>query len=166
MECTPEQPHEHRLSQSLVRMGTAARIRELRIRAGKSQTEMTRLLGLNPAWYADLERHDPELVSTLTLFQAMHLASIVGVPLHDLLGEIPVPEQRIALMDLPDLIISHTRRKGISVEQFEDSMGWELREFLKAPVQIAADLPILFLQAVSAALGINWLSLVPDETET
>jgi hypothetical protein len=42
----------------------------------------------------------------------------------------------------------------------------ELGEFLKSPVQIAAELPILFLQAVAAALGINWLALVPDENET
>lgn len=147
-------------------MGTAARIRGLRIRAGKSPAEMTQLLGLNMAWYADLERHDDELVSTLTLFQAVHLASIFGVRLHELLDEIPVPEQRIALMELPDRIVAQTKREGITVEQFEDNVGWELRDFLKSPVQIATELPILFLQAIAAALGINWLSLVPDDDES
>ena len=39
-------------------MGPAARIRGLRIRAGKSQAEMSQLLELNPAWYADLEYRD------------------------------------------------------------------------------------------------------------
>lgn len=118
------------------------------------------------AWYADLERHDDELVSTLTLFQAVHLASIFGVRLHELLDEIPVPEQRIALMELPDRIVAQTKREGITVEQFEDNVGWELRDFLKSPVQIATELPILFLQAIAAALGINWLSLVPDDDES
>lgn len=147
-------------------MGTAARVRGLRIRAGKSPAEMTQLLGLNPAWYADLEQHDDELASTLTLFQAMQLASILGVRLHDLLDEPPVSGQRISLMELPDRIVAHTKREGITVEQFEDRVGWELGEFLKSPVQTAAELPILFLQAVAAALGINWLALVPAEEET
>lgn len=147
-------------------MGIATRIRQMRIRAGKSQAEMTQFLGLNPAWYADLEQHDAEMVSTLTLFQAMHLASVFGVQLHDLLDEPQVPEQRIALMELPDRIVAHTKRKGISIEDLEESVGWELREFLNSPVQVAADLPIRFLQAIAAVLGINWLSLVPDETES
>jgi transcriptional regulator with XRE-family HTH domain len=39
-------------------MVTAARIRGLRIRAGKPQAEMSQLLGLNLAWYSDLEKRD------------------------------------------------------------------------------------------------------------
>jgi transcriptional regulator with XRE-family HTH domain len=107
-------------------MGTAARIRGLRIRAGKSQAEMSQRLGLNPAWYSDLEKRDDELASTLTIFKAMELASIFGVTLHELLDEPPVADERIALMELP----------------------------------------ILFFQALAAALRINWLALVPDENET
>jgi hypothetical protein len=54
----------------------------------------------------------------------------------------------------------------MTIEQFEDSVGWELHDFLKSPVRLAAELPIAFLQAIAAALGISWLSLVPDEEET
>lgn len=144
-------------------MGIAARIRASRIRAGKSQADLARTLDLNIAWYADLEARDEEFASTLTMFKAMELASILGVPLHELLDAPPVAGERIALMGLPDRILAHAKRAGISVEQLEGRVGWELREFLASPVQSAAEMPIEFFQAIAAALGINWLALVPVE---
>jgi transcriptional regulator with XRE-family HTH domain len=145
-------------------MGIAARVRALRIRAGKSQAEMAQRLGLNIAWYADLEALDDELASTLTIFKAMELASNFGVTLHELLEEPPVADGRIALMELPDRILAHAKREGISIEQLEERVGWELHDFFGSPVQFAAEFPIQFFQAVATELGINWLALIPDET--
>lgn len=145
-------------------MGVATRIRALRIRAGKSQAGMARRLGLNIAWYADLESRDEELASTLTMFKAMELASLLGVTLHELLDEPPVADEPIGFMDLPGRILAQAKREGLSVEQMEERVGWELRDFLDAPIASAAELPIQFFQAVAATLGINWLALVPEET--
>lgn len=144
-------------------MGTAAQIRAYRVRAGKSSGEVAQHLGLNDAWYQDLEHHDDELAFTLTLFQAIELASVLGVRLRDLITEDPLPDQSIPLMDLPSHINAHVARKGISIEQFEEEVGWELREFLRSPIKVAAESPLIFLQAIAEHLGINWLSIVPDE---
>jgi transcriptional regulator with XRE-family HTH domain len=144
-------------------MGVAARIRALRIRAGRSQAELAQAVGLNVAWYADLEIRDNELAATLTLFKAMELASVFAVPLHELLGEPTVAGDPIGLIDLPQRIVDHAKNAGISIEQLEERTGWELREFLDSPILTAAHMPIAFFQAVASALGINWLSLVPDE---
>jgi len=144
-------------------MGTAAQIRSYRVRAGKSPVEVAESLGLNAAWYGDLEQHDDELESTLTLFQAMELASILGVHLHDLLSDCTPTEKSISLVEVSSRIKAHVAREGISIEQFEAQVGWELREFLNSPIKIAAELPIIFLKAISAPLGINWLSLVSDK---
>ncbi len=144
-------------------MGIAARIRAFRVRAGKSQAEMAQSLGLNLAWYADLEARDDELVSTLTMFKAMELASIFGVPLHELL-DAPPSAQRISLIDLPDRITAYAGQAGIPMEQLEDQLGRDLGEFLAAPIHSATELPIAFFQALAAVLGINWLALLPDES--
>ena len=40
--------------------GTAARVRTFRIKAGRSKDEMVQRLGLNPAWYEDIEKNDDE----------------------------------------------------------------------------------------------------------
>jgi len=144
-------------------METAARIRAYRIRAGKSQADIAKTLDINIAWYADLESRDGELAATLTLFKAMELASILGVPLHELLDEPPYAGEPIALMELPEHILTYAKQTGISVEQLEERTGWDLREFLASPLQAAAELPLEFFQAIAAQLGINWLALIPNE---
>jgi hypothetical protein len=66
-------------------------------------------------------------------------------------------------MELPGRIRAHLAREGLSVEQFEDQVGWELGDLIESPLQAAAEFPIVFLQAVADKLGINWLSLIPEE---
>jgi DNA-binding XRE family transcriptional regulator len=143
-------------------MGTAARIRALRIRAGKSKVDIAQSLGLNAAWYDDVEQHDDELFASLTLFQAIQLAALLGVTLHDMLEVRSAPDQRIPLVELPARITQHLEKVGMSVEQLEEKLGWELRGFLAAPLQIAAEFPIAFFQSLADSLGVNWLSFVPE----
>ncbi len=146
-------------------MGTAARLRAYRIRAGKSQADLAKSLDLNIAWYADVESRDGELAATLTMFKAMELASILEVPLHELLDAPPVSGKSITLIELPDHILAYAKHAGITVEQLEEQMGWELRDFIARPIQGATELPIRFFQTVATLLGINWLLLVPDESQ-
>jgi transcriptional regulator with XRE-family HTH domain len=143
-------------------MGTAQKIRFCRVSAGKSVQQIAEDLGLNDAWYRDLESYDDELASTLTLPQALQLASLLGVRLHELVAE-ATPSIQIGLLDLPPMVAAHTAREGISIEDLEERVGWELQAFLQSPLKAAAELPIKFLQDISGALGINWLSLVPEE---
>lgn len=144
-------------------METADRIRALRIRAGKSRLEMAQSLGLNSAWYDDLEQREGELAATLNVFQAMQLASLLGVRLHELFDAGAPAHPRIPLIDLPERILAHATGAGISVEQLEREVGWDLRDFLDAPVQVAAELPLAFLMAIASPLGIDWLSLAPED---
>lgn len=143
-------------------MGIAANIRALRIRAGKTPAEMAQQLGLNEAWYSDLEQRDGELESTLSLFQALELASALGAPLHEILGEDISTIEAVPILALPGRINAHLHHEGLSRQEFEDAVDWELEEFMGSPIKVAAELPIAFLQSLAAALDMNWLSLVPD----
>jgi transcriptional regulator with XRE-family HTH domain len=144
-------------------MGSSDQIRAFRVRAGKTKAEMVERLGLNAAWYEDLERNDDELASTLTLFQAMELASVLAVTVRELMAGDAVPDELIPLLELPDRIREHMSRDGISIEQLEDQVGCELRLFLDSPLLAAAEHPLRCLQGIARYLGINWLALVPDE---
>ena len=95
--------------------------------------------------------------------QGMELASLFGVTLHELIGAPIIAGEAVALVDLPDQVRAHALRNGISVEQLEDTVGFDLRDFLASPVQLAAELPLLFFQKLAEALGMNWLALIPDE---
>ena len=143
-------------------MQTAANIRSARIRAGKSRAEAAAHLALNPAWYDDLEQRDGELAATLTLFQGVALAELFGLRLADLFGEAVPAGERVALPDLPERIRTHLTAAGISMDLFEQQLGWALGPFMAAPVQLSTELPIAFFQALAGALGLHWLLLVPD----
>lgn len=143
--------------------GIAENIRSARIRAGKSRAEVAAHLALNPAWYDDLEQRDGELAETLTLFQGVALAELFGLRLADLFGETVPAGERIAMPDLPEQIRTHATAAGMSLDQFEQQLGWELGPFMAAPVQLATELPMAFFQALAAVLGIHWLLLVPDD---
>src|SRR5262252_635900 len=108
-------------------MGTAEKIRAFRVRAGKSAQQIALDLGLNEAWYQDLETYDDELASTLTLFQAKRLAFLLGVQLSDLLVNDVDSETKIGLLDLPSAIKRHIEFEGISIEELENLIGWELK---------------------------------------
>ena len=142
---------------------SAANIRSARIRAGKSRAEAAAHLALNPAWYDDLEQRDGELAATLTLFQGVALAELFGLRLADLFGETLSSGEPLALPDLPDCIRKHLAATGISLDRFEEQLGWELGPFMAAPVQSSTELPIAFFQALAGALGLHWLLLVPDD---
>jgi hypothetical protein len=144
-------------------MGIAAQLRNYRVRAGKSRKEVTEHLRLNDAWYGDLEKYDEELTSTLTLFQAMELASFLGLGLRELVGGSDAPDEIISIVDLPSRIRSHIEQEGISVEEMENDVGWDIRDFLESPLKVAAESPISFLQAISEALGMNWVAMVPHD---
>lgn len=143
--------------------GIAENVRTARIRAGKSRAEVAAHLALNPAWYDDLEQRDGELAATLTLFQGVALAELFGLRLADLFGENVPAGERVALPDLPARIRAHVAATGISLDQFEQQLGWELEPFMTTPVQLATELPIVFFQALAGVLGIHWLLLVPDD---
>src|SRR5262245_2290193 len=132
-------------------MGTAARIRDLRSRTGKSETDMAQLLSINVSWYCDLEQHNDELISTLTLAQAARLAGILGVPLRELLSEGSSATTTIAIAQLPERIRTRIAQDGLTVAEFEDRVGWELGKFLQSPTQQASESPLMFLRDLAAA---------------
>lgn len=141
--------------------GTAERIRTFRIRAGLSKDEVAQSLGLNGAWYEDLERDDDEPASTLTLFQALDLAALLGVRLDEIFAEHGTRATPVELVELPQSIERYAAAEGISIAQLEAQLDWPLEAFMTAPVQTAAELPIAFFQSLASTLGFDWLSLVP-----
>ena len=146
-------------------MGIAATLRSHRIRAGKSQEDIAEELRLNPAWVQDLERRDDELAATLSLFQAMELAAAVGADLRTLFADTTPTGAHVSIIELPGLVRAHLTREGITVEDFSDELGWDVAPLLEAPLQAATEMPLAFLQEVTARLGVPWLALIAEEAD-
>jgi len=144
-------------------MGIAATLRSHRIRAGKSQTDLADELRLNPAWIQDLERRDGELAATLSLFQAMELAAAVGTDLRTIFATDAPVGPHVSIIELPGMVRALLDREGRTVADLEDELGWEIVPLLEAPLQVATELPLAFLQALAARLGIPWLAMIAED---
>jgi hypothetical protein len=89
---------------------------------------------------------------------------LVGVTLFELVNQ-PAVAARIAITTLPDKVVTAMKRDGVSVRQLEKDLGFDLHGFLASPIRAATELPIAFFQQLSARLGINWLALIPDQSD-
>ena len=72
-------------------IGTAERIRALRLKSGRTEQELASELGLTIQAYRDLEQHDEELESAVSIAQALKLANLLHTDLLTLLGETEIP---------------------------------------------------------------------------
>ena len=72
----------------LDQMGVADRIGTLRLESGRSELELANELGVTVDGYSDLEQHDSELKSVLSIAQALKLADLLGTTVLGLLGEV------------------------------------------------------------------------------
>ena len=72
--------------------GTAERIQALRLKSGRTEQELAGELGLTINSYSDLEQHDEELESAISIAQALKLANLLHTDLLTLLGETEIPE--------------------------------------------------------------------------
>ena len=66
---------------------TAERIQALRVKSGRTEQELASELGLTIHSYSDLEQHDEELESAVSIAQALKLAKLLDTDLLTLLGE-------------------------------------------------------------------------------
>ena len=48
--------------------------------------------------------------------------------------------------------------RGITLEQFEDIVGWELRDFIGHPEKLLSDMTIDGLQWLCRELRVDWLT--------
>jgi DNA-binding XRE family transcriptional regulator len=62
-------------------IGTAERIQALRVKSGRTAEELASELGLTITSYGDLEQHDEELESAVSLAQALTLAILLHTDL-------------------------------------------------------------------------------------
>ncbi len=92
----------------------------------------------------------------------MALASFLGVSLPELMN-VETTDRSVPLLSAPGRIRSHLDNTKMSLEEFEQRIGWELGDFLVSPLSAAAERPILFLQVLAAHLGIAWPSLIPED---
>jgi hypothetical protein len=136
-----------------------------RERAGISVPSLAAAVGITEPACWDLLDQPSEVSMCLTLRQLGQLASALAVPPLSLVPDAPRSAQRHRpLSELAEAIRNFCSDHHLSVDQFGEKAGWDVRRFLDAPDSALDDWCLDSLRGVCHALDLHWPDFLPDAT--
>jgi transcriptional regulator with XRE-family HTH domain len=140
-------------------IGTAERIQAIRLKAGRTERELAAELGLTIDSYADLEQHDEELESAVSIAQALKLAKLLDTDLLTLLGETEIPV-RMPIARVRAALAAQLGNSPERKELMEDTLNWDLGPFLEGSKEWTSVYTIDFVRQLGIAIEVDWQVLL------
>lgn len=140
-------------------IGTAERIQALRLKSGRTEEEMASELGLTIHSYGDLEQHDDELESAVSVAQALKLANLLHTDLLALLGETEIPV-RMPIARVRSALNAQLGNSAEAKELMEDTINWDLGPFLEGSNEWTTVYTIDFVRQLAIAIEVDWQVLL------
>ena len=140
-------------------VGTAERIQALRVKSGRTEQELASELGLTIHSYYDLERHDEELESAVSIAQALKLAKLLDTDLLALLGETEIPV-KMPIGRVRAALSAQLGNSGEAKELLEDTLNWDLGPFLEGSEEWTTVYTIEFVRQLATAIEVDWQVLL------
>jgi transcriptional regulator with XRE-family HTH domain len=131
------------------------RFREARERAGLSIDQVALRSGISFEAIWDIESFEGDMTCCYSPKEIQPLCQAVGIRPVDLFGD-DVSEPAISAQDLVQLINEECRRRDVTLEQFEDAVGWGLEKCFERPELLIEDMTIDGLQWLCRELRIDW----------
>jgi transcriptional regulator with XRE-family HTH domain len=145
--------------QKTAEIGTAERIQALRLKSGRSEQDLASALGLTLHSYCDLEQHNDELESTLSIVQALKLAKLLDSDLLMLLGETEIPV-RMPIARVRSALNAQLGKSSEARELLEDTLNWDLGPFLSGAEEWTTVYTIDFVRQLAIAIEVDWQVLL------
>ena len=133
----------------------ALRFREFRERAGLSHDEAARQMGISSPSVWDIESCEDELSSSYSPSELQQFARVLGIRPAEFFGT-QVSEPPVSAVEFVRLIREPCTLRGVSLEQFEDTVGWRLSDCIAPPERLLEGISIDGLQSLCRELGIDW----------
>jgi transcriptional regulator with XRE-family HTH domain len=140
-------------------VGTAERIQALRVKSGRTEQELASALGLTINSYSDLEQHDEELESAVSIAQALKLANLLDTDLVALLGETEIPV-KMPIARVRAAMSAQLGNSGEAKELMEDTLNWDLGPFLDGSEEWTTVYTIEFVRQLATAIEVDWQVLL------
>jgi hypothetical protein len=140
-------------------MGTAERIHASRLKSGRTEEELARELGLTVHSYFDLEQHDEELESAVSIAQALKLANLLQTELLALLGETEIPV-KMPIARVRSALSAQLGSSAEAKELMEDTINWDLGPFLEGSDEWASVYTIEFVKKLAETIEVDWQVLL------
>jgi transcriptional regulator with XRE-family HTH domain len=140
-------------------IGTAERIQALRLKSGRTEQELASELGLTIHAYHDLEQHDEELESAVSIAQALKLSNLLRTDLLTLLGETETPV-RMPIARVRSALNAQLGTSGEAKELMEDTLNWDLGPFLEGSEEWTTVYTIDFVRQLATVIEVDWQVLL------
>jgi transcriptional regulator with XRE-family HTH domain len=140
-------------------VGTAERIHALRVNSGHSEQELASALGVTIQSYRDLEQHDDELESSVSIAQALKLADLLQTNLLTLLGETEIPV-KMPIARVRSALNAQLGKSAEAKELMEETLNWDLGPFLEGSEEWATVYTIDFVRQLATAIEVDWQVLL------
>ena len=140
-------------------IGTAERLQLLRLKSGRTEQELAGDLGLTLHSYSDLEQHDEELESAVSIAQALRLAKLLDTDLLTLLGETEIPV-KMPIARVRSALNAQLGNSAEARELMEDTINWDLGPFLEGSDEWTTVYTIDFVRQLAIAIEVDWQVLL------
>jgi len=140
-------------------IGTAEHVRALRVKSGRTELELAKELGLTIQSYRDLEQHDEELESAVSIAQAIKLANLLHTDLLSLLGETEIPV-KMPIARVRSALNAQLGNSAEAKELMEDTLNWDLGPFLEGADEWTTVYTIDFVRQLAIAIEVDWQVLL------
>jgi transcriptional regulator with XRE-family HTH domain len=141
----------------------AARFQYFRERASLSMAEVAEKMNLGMGFTDmcvwDLEAYDNELFSVYSPLQMLRLTEILGITPRELIN-FENSEPPVTTTELVQLINGECVTRGISLDAFEDVVGWSLNKMMEPSELLLQDMSLEGLTDLCKELRINWVRVI------
>ena len=127
------------------------RFQKLRERAGISVEEAAALMNVSPF---HVETTDDEFTCSYSPSDVRRFCQVLGASPAELFG-VNITEPAVSVAELVQRIDAECRKRKLSVEQFEDIVGWRLSQCMSPPDRLF-EVTLDGLQWLCRELGIHW----------
>ena len=131
------------------------RFRDARERRGLSPDQVAAQSGVTDAGVWDIEECEGDLTCCYSPRDVQKFCRVLGIRPVELFGE-EISEPAVSGDELVRRIHKECRSRGITLEQFEDAVGWRLSACIEPPERLLEDMTVDGLQWLCRELRIDW----------
>jgi len=112
-------------------------------------------MGVSSPCIWDIESFEDELCSCFSPFEVRQFCEVLGArPAEPF--DVSTTESAVSAKELVERIHAECRKRGVTLEQFEDAVGWRLGQCMEPPERLLNDMTLDGLKWLCRELGIDW----------
>ena len=142
-------------SRTVIATAPHLRFREARERLGLSPDELAARSGVTDAGVWDIEDFAGDLTCCYSPKDVQKFCRVLGIRPVELFAD-TVAESPVSADELVRLIQAECSSRGVTLEQFEDAVGWRLSACIEPPEDLLEDMTVDGLQWLCRELRIDW----------